>query len=438
MGGHRAFTKTIFTKAKSILTLPSAADSSRNLSSPSPGNRLQTRIIRYGLIVVALVVYVLLTWQVFTKPFPGFNDYMTIWEASRSYFYDGLDPYSAETSLNIQTRLYGRAALPDEQPNHYAYPFYTIFASWPFIHFEYTLATAMWVVLLQASLVGSLILLLDMYRWKPRPLTLAGLVIFCIVCYPGARGLILGQISHLVYFLQVLALWALVKRRDKLSGVALAFSTLKPQMVVLFVPLLLLWGLSQRRWRLIASFGVTLSVLVGLSFLMQPDWVSGFLYQLQLYPTYIEVSTPAWVIAQYLLGLGSGAELVLNLLGLVFVLWTWFALIRRQTPGHFLWTVMIALTMTHLVGLRTASPHFIVLIVPLLFYLRNWARQRKPLWIGLTLFALFLLPWLHFTLTIGDRKFEHPTVFLPLPLLALIVLLLTRRQWWGGTSDVLP
>jgi hypothetical protein len=394
-------------------------------------------MIRYGLIAAALAIYVLVTWQVFTKPFPGFNDYTTVWEASRSYFYDGLNPYSAETSLNIQTRLYGQAAAPDQQPNHYAYPFYTIFASWPFIHFEYTLATAMWVVLLQACLVGALILLLDLYRWKPRPLTLAGLVMFCIVCYPGARGLILGQISHLVYFLQVLALWALVRRRDNLCGVALALSTIKPQMVVLFVPLLLLWALSQRRWRLIAAFAITLVVLVGFSFLIQPDWVSGFVHQLQLYPTYIDVSTPAWVIAQYLPGLGSGAELVLNLLGFGFVLWTWFALFIQHKHERFLWTVMITLTITHLVGLRTASPHFIVLFIPLVFYLRNWSRQRKPLWIGLTLFALFLLPWLHFSLTIGDAKFEHPTVFLPLPLLTMVVLLLTRRQWWSDPSELL-
>jgi hypothetical protein len=423
------------------LTLSGATNTSDNLHTQSSDNRRRW-LIRGGLIAAALAAYVLVTWVVFTRPFPGFNDYTTVWEASRSYFYDGLNPYSAETSLNIQTRLYGQAATADQQPNHYAYPFYTIFASWPFIHFEYTLATAMWVVLLQASLVGGLILLLDLYRWRPKPLTLAGLVIFCIVCYPGARGLILGQISHLVYFLQVLALWGLVKRRDNLSGIALALSTIKPQMVVLFVPLLLLWALSQRRWRLIAAFAATLAVLVGLSFLMQPDWVSGFLYQLQLYPSYIDVSTPAWVIAQYLLGLGSGAELALNLLGIGFVLWTGFALIiqekRRQVmPGRFLWTVMITLTISHLVGLRTASPHFIVFVIPLLFYLRNWARQRKPLWIGLTLFALFLLPWLHFMLTIGIAKFEHPTVFIPLPLLALVVLLLTRRQWWDDNPELL-
>ncbi len=409
------------------MNTPTTTDTPNN---PQAAANPVRRLLVAGVILAALAAYVLVTWQVFTKPFPGFNDYTTVWEASRSYFYDGLNPYSAETSLNIQIRLYTRAALPDEQPNHYAYPFYTVFASWPFIHFEYTLATAMWVVLLQACLVGALVLLLDLYRWKPSPLMLAGLVLFCLLCYPGARGLILGQISHLVYFLQVLALWALVRRRDTLSGVALALATAKPQMVVLFVPLLILWALSQRRWRLTGAFALTLAALVGLSFLMQPDWVQGFLYQLQLYPSYIEVSTPAWVIAEYLLGLGSGAELALNTLGLIFVLWTWFALIIQRRHERFLWTVMITLTVTHLVGLRTASPHFIVLLIPLLFYLREWARQRKPLWIALTLFALFLLPWLHFTLTIGEAKFEHPTVFLPLPLLMLAVLILTRRQWW--------
>ncbi|HEX2619806.1 MAG TPA: glycosyltransferase family 87 protein, partial [Phototrophicaceae bacterium] len=272
------------------------------------------------------------------------------------------------------------------------------------------------------------------YRWRPRPITLAGLALFSLFSYPGGRGLILGQVSHLVYFLQVLALWALVKNRDRLAGFALACSTFKPQMGVLFVPLLLLWALSQRRWRLIVAFSVTLLILIAASFLLQPDWVQGFWYQITLYPTYIEVSTPAWVMTQYWLNLGSTVELIVNIVAYLGVLWTWFELFIRRYPERFLWTVMIALTVTHLVGLRTASPHFVVFTIPLIFYLHNLAKRRKGGQMALLLLALWLLPWLHFLLTIGGNKFEHPTVFLPLPILTLIALIVTRRRWWSAPS----
>lgn len=385
--------------------------------------------VLFAGLMVANVVF---SYMTFTAPYPGFNDFMTPWEAGRGFFYDGINPYSAEASLNIQTRLYGRAALPDEQPNHFAYPFYTVLVVWPLIHVDYAWATAIWLVFNEALLGGALLLLLNLYGWRPRPLMITILLLFTLFAYPAARGLILGQVSHLVYFLQVLAIWALAKDRDRLAGVALAVSTFKPQMGVLIVPFLLLWGLQQRRWPFVAAFGTTFGALVAASFLLLPGWAGGFLDQVLYYPSYIEVSTPAWVVGQYLLGLGRGAELALNALGLALLLWAWYGVLVQRRDERLTWTLMLTLTITHLIGLRTATPHFVVFIIPLVFYLRHLARRRLALLTLGLLAALTVLPWLHFLTTIGDAKFEHPTTFLPIPLLTLAALLLTRRLWWDA------
>jgi hypothetical protein len=261
-----------------------------------------------------------------------------------------------------------------------------------------------------------------------------GLVIFTLFAYPAARGLVLGQVSHVVYFLQVAALWAFVRRHNGLAGVLLALSTFKPQMSVFIVPFLLLWALWRRRWSMIGAFSLTMAVLIGSSFLLQPNWIEGFLYQLTIYPSYIEVSTPIWVVTDYLLGLGRWAEISLNVLGALIMLWAWQEALRRGTIGDFAWTFMLTLTLTHLIGLRTATPHFVVFLVPLMFYLRAWARQRRYSAMIGVLTALFVLPWVYFLLTLGEGKFEHPTLFL-LPFLALIALMLTRRQWQEATLD---
>ncbi len=388
------------------------------------------------LVVLTLLVVgnVLLTYSVFTSPYPGFNDFMTPWEASRSYFEDGLSPYSAETSLNIQTRLYGRAALPDEQPNHFAYPFYALFLTLPLIGLDYAWATAIWMVLCEICLVGAVLLLLEVFRWRPNPLLLGMLLIFSLFAYPGARGLVLGQVSHVVYFLQVFTVWAMVKDRQGWAGAALALSTLKPQMSVLLVPLVLLWALTTRRLRLVTAFTSVMVALLAVSFLLEPDWVRGFISQLTLYPTYIEVSTPAWVITQYLLNLGSGGEILANLILLAVMLFTWGSGLR--SPEKFLWALVLTLTTTHLIGLRTASPHFVVFTIALIFYLRELARRRQTGVAILLLAALLVLPWIHFLQTLGAGKFEHPTVFLPLPLLTYTVLWLTRHLWWTSAPVI--
>lgn len=397
------------------------------------------RLLGLALLLALFSASVIITYTVFTRPFPGFNDYMTPWEAARSFFYDGLDPYSAETSLNIQKRLYGRPAGPGDQPNHFAYPFYALFVAWPLIHVDYAWATAVWLVTNQALLVGALLLLLSLYGWRPGPLALAGLLLFTLLNYPAARGLLLGQVSHLAYFLQVLTLWALARQRERLAGLALALSTFKPQMGVFLVPFLLLWGLRARRWRFVTSFAALAAALLALSFALQPGWLAGFADQLTLYPSYIEVSTPAWVLAQRLLNLGQGAELALNAAGLALLLWTWYAALAQRRAERFWWTVMITLTITHLIGLRTATPHLVVLTAPLVFYLRALAQQKGGGWrAAALLLALLILPWLHFLLTLGSGKFEHPTLLLPLPLLALAALWLTRRQWWAAPAPAPP
>ncbi len=390
----------------------------------------RSTLIAFGILAVLFAVNIYFHYSVFTSQFPGHNDFLTVWEGSRAYFYDGLDPYSDEVSTNIQMRIYGRPAEVGEFPNHYAYPFYATFFVWPTIHFDYAWATAIWMVILEASLIGGVLLSLSIFNWRPKPLTLIGLLLFALVWYPGARGLFLGQVSHLTLLLQIAALWGVMKGRDGLGGVALAAATFKPQMVLLFAPFLLLWGLFTRRWRFLSAFGMAFVALNLASFLLLPDWVDGMLYQIGLYPSYIEVSTPAWVVTQYLFDFGDGAEWAVNLFFYAVMLWTWYTVLVEKREERFLWAVMVTITVTHLVAFRTATPHFSVFVLPLVFYLRRFARQHRGWLIGVALIALFLLPWMHFVPTLGAEKFEHPTLFVPIPVVFMVVLWVTRKMWW--------
>lgn len=382
------------------------------------------------LLALVLAVMVVITHNAFTAPYPGLNDFMSRWEGARSYWIDGLNPYGDEASLNIQQRIYGRPAAEGEDPGYFAYPFYTLFLVWPLVVLPYSWASAAWMVLLEACLIGSLFLLLDLFRWKPRPTLLAALILWALLFYFSARGLILGQPGLLVAFLEILAVWALVKKRDGIAGVALALSTIKPQMGFLIVPFLLLWGLRARRWRFVAVFAAVMVALLLASFLLQPSWLSDWLAQLALYPSYTALGSPAWIITQYYLGLGSAAELAVAAALAALLLWVWYAVLVQGRQERFLWSVALTLTVTHLVAPRTATPHYVVFLLPAIFYLSLLARKRRGgLWIGLLLLALLVLPWLHFVATV-QGEFEHPTVYLPLPFGMLALLWLTRRLWW--------
>ncbi len=386
-------------------------------------------------IVIVFAADVLVTHNVLTDPFPGHNDFMSRWEGARSYWIDGLNPYSDEVSLNIQDRIYGRPVENGEDPGYFAYPFYTVFLVWPLVYTSYAWASAIWMVLLEAALIASLFILFDLFRWKPAPLIMAALILWTLFFYFPARGLILGQVGLLVYFFEVVAIWAVVKRYDSLAAVALAISTVKPQMGFLIVPFLLLWGLRERRWKFVIVFVVTMLILLGVSFVMEPSWFGDWVAQLRNYPSYTAIGSPVWIIVTYYLGLGSWAEIAVSGLLALLMFITWYWVLWKGNNERFLWVTVLTLTVTHLIAPRTATPHYVIFILPLVFYfalISRRHRRRGSLWIVLILFALLVLSWVHFLLTVV-KQFEHPSLYLPLPIAILVILWWTRRQWWESS-----
>jgi hypothetical protein len=70
----------------------------------------------------------------------------------------------------------------------------------------------------------------------------------------------------------VAALAALDGRRDWLAGAALACATVKPQLVVVVVPALLLWAARRRRWGVWLGFGGALATLALVCAAFDPGW----------------------------------------------------------------------------------------------------------------------------------------------------------------------
>jgi hypothetical protein len=245
-------------------------------------------------------------------------------------------------------------------------------------------------------------------------------------------------------------LWALRRGYDIAAGILLALTTIKPQMSILLVPALLLWGVGQRRWRFVGGFGAVMLFLLGISFVLLPSWLAEFLRQVTQYPSYTAIGSPVWVIAQYYLpqlGLGlsqaifTALEVGLSALLLVYLLVEWRRLPQVTAgTGAFHWLVGLTLIVTNLIVLRTATTNFVALYIPLFFVLKA-AVERSPArygglasrlagltprHAGLTLFYFLSAVglWVLFFTTV-QGKFEHPIMYLPLPFGLLIAFV------WG-------
>jgi hypothetical protein len=386
------------------------------------------------LVVIGFLAgLVVLHHNLLTAPFPGHNDFLVVWEAARSYWQDGLNPYLPEATTNIQMRMLGRlATLEDNSVIFFAYPMYSVGLLLPLVYMPYAWAAAVWMVALEVMMVTALFMICDLIRWRPSPLMLGLLLLLTFGFYYTVRGLLLGQVGVMVYWLEILALWALWKGRDNLAAVALALSTLKPQMGFLLIPALLIWALVNRRWRFLIVFSGAGLVLLALSFIMEPTWVTDWVSQVALYPSYAVIGSPVSVITGTWLGLGGWAEWLMSGVLILWLCIQWVPVVRGQ-PERWLWACALALAVTHLVAPRTATPHYIIYFLPFIFLIASIVRRdrrRGAMLALLAVAALIALPWVQFLVTLGDTKFEHPSMYVTIPFISLPLLWFTRRWWW--------
>jgi hypothetical protein len=400
---------------------------------------------RAAVSTVAVVILLIALWvgdvfathAIFTSRYPGANDFAGRYAGARVFWVQGSSPYSDEAIRQAQILLHGRTLTPEEikegvlDVSLFAYPFYMVFWLAPVAILPYDWAEAVWLATLEFALVGSVIGAISLARWKLPAWLLAITLVWSIFFYHSARAILLGQVAVLIFMLNLTTLLALRARRDVLAGALLAISTTKPQMAFLIVPFIFLWLVVRRRWRAVTAFLVTMSILCGASFILLPSWVGDFLRQVVGYTSYTDIGSPVWIITRrFSPVLGAPAEIGLSLALVLGMLVTWIWLWRDDSWPAFVWTACFTLIITNLIAFRTATTNYVVLFIPLIWMLAAIHRQwkRGGTWGVLALQTILLFGmWVLFLTTLVN-KYEHPIVYLPLPILLLLVFVPGRRQ----------
>jgi len=399
------------------------------------GPSKRTAIALLALIGVLFLLSVYATHLVFTSKYLGANDFFSRWKGAQVYWQDGLDPYSEQATLAIQQGIYGRPAQPDEDPGPFAYPFYTVFLLAPLVWLPYDWAEAVWLVILEFALVGGVMICLSLAKWRLPPILLLLTGLWAVVFYHSARTVALGQFAGLIFLWAAGALWALHRKYDLAAGVLLACMTIKPQMSFLLIPALLLWAVGQRRWRFLGAFAGAMALLAGLSFILLPSWLGQFIDQIAAYPSYTAIGSPVWIIAHYYLPrLGTPLEIGISVVLLLWLLFEWRRLPAVTEDGTFQWLIGLTLIVTNLVALRTATTNYVILYIPLFYGLSVAARcQTRSTTVWLALFYLLTVVgmWALFLATVENR-FEHPIVYLPLPIGLLTAFIWGRKALQKG------
>jgi hypothetical protein len=352
--------------------------------------RFLTRLAPIGLAYSALSAAAYLAY---TSHFAAVADFYVFWVATRVALAGG-NPYSQATAELIQATLFGQLQPPAMDQVAFVSPFYHIFLTAPLALLPYSIASSLWLGLMFTSLVGGLALAMRSFAWMPKPLELAALVVASMFTFPAFASAMLGQTTALVFGLVTLVIWAELARRPAIAGSALAIATVKPQLIALILPAMLIWWLARRQWRALAAFAATLTTLIGASLLAFPAWPWEFLAALTRYPTYKDVRLGP----EYLIDVSHplGQALVAGSIGalVVWLLWAWRDAIKSP-DDRFTAAAALTLVMTCVILPQTNIVNWLVCLPAILLVLRDLPRSKpwqRALWL-LACLAVLVLPW---------------------------------------------
>jgi Glycosyltransferase family 87 len=219
--------------------------------TPAPGTNLREWMVRIGLVITVGVLAYLLS-----RPATGWlslpsDDFTQYWTAGRLNA-TGANPYSPEQLLSLEKeaglteQVQLQAGLRSDQPIMMWNPPWTLSVCMPFGLLDFAVSRRLWLLLHLLVILTSADWLWCFYYGPSRWRILAW--VLAITFYPSLVILGLGQISSLLLLSMIGFLHFERRGNGWAAGAFAAITGIKPQLVYLFFPALLLWAIQCRRW----------------------------------------------------------------------------------------------------------------------------------------------------------------------------------------------
>jgi hypothetical protein len=385
--------------------------------------------VYFAIIALTLVAVSGLYWanfQFLTREGGG-GDFAVYWDSGRTVLYDNATPYGELASSRSQNTIFGIAGGAGAPPLLLDLPFHVEIFLLPLLFIQnFQLAGAIWMTLLEMSIVITVFFCLRFLRWEPNPLIGAALLLFSIFSVHGLWALILGNAVIISGLLIAGMLLALREDHDELAGILLALATFKFLTVGFLILFIIIWAAFGRRKRLFLPFAMTFVILIAVSFFFFPNWFLPYARAIFANLKYGAWLSPAKIFQQELPFVGERLGWLVSGFFAVVLLVEWWLALKKDFP-RIIWTAALTLAITPLLGLPTYPQNYAILIVPLmvaLFVMGNRWPSSRLITIGGLLVFLFVILW-------GIAIFAtdaQSALFFPLPV--FVILLLYWIRWW--------
>jgi hypothetical protein len=336
-----------------------------------------------GAIIVALLSGALYVSLVRVVNYAD-RDFMSLWTGGRALT-QGVNPYDASVWGPLREH-YGSAWIPDATA---PFPLWTFVFFVPLSRFSLDLAASIWLALMIVVTAASLLLLIHEQSDVPMPLW-RFLVILIAVFFSRwtTLSLLMGQMTGLLLLVIALFIVLIERKAEFWAGLVIALVAFKPNAFLLFVPLIGVWLIHGRHWRVIAGAAVGGVLMLAVSWAIQPGWISDWMAVSD--KTIATGQTPTlWGIAWEITGkwwpaVGFILTIVLTAAG--------GAVLLRPTPPPVDQAVAFALALSLFITPYTWAYEHLLLFVPLAVFYRYNRHVRGVLPLAFLVGAV-ILPW---------------------------------------------
>jgi len=212
----------------------------------------------------------------------------------------------------------------------------------------------------------------------------------------------------------------------------LALATIKPQLVFLVIPFLLLWAWRQNRWRFIGGFGIGMIVLLATSLLWVPAWIFRFVENIRAYSGYVGFGSPLEnMTARFAPGMDNLLNPAITVGLSALLLWLWRRALTRH-PDEFWWALAWTLLVGNLIAFRSATANHVMLYLPLMFLFKRLSALKWGTgWTLAAQWGLTIALWVIFLTTIDTTRGSNFEAVFMHGLLPAVLIIIFLADWRG-------
>lgn len=381
---------------------------------------------------------------------PGGEQFFLRWGGARAFLIEQVEPYGSTIAMGAQNVAYGRQAFSDEYPYVLNDPFHIVLLYVPLavlreiigfilpslgVLIDFPVARGIWALLSEIALVGLIHSFIRSLEWESPFWLYIFLMIFSVFGYYSLAALGSGTPTVVITFLIFAIVYLLRSFSDELAGALLFLVAYQWEVSGLFFLYVMVFVFANRRWKVLGGFGMSLAILLAISFLAYPGWGLPYLrgvlsdWHRGANLTFGHVMSMWFPNARFSIGLWTSI-----FLGIILFL-EWLGSINSY-HRRIVWTVCLSLAVTPLMGFAIFPSNHVVLLPSLiLIVMLAWERwtRRRVLYVLLVLLGAFLIPfWLYARVSMGSPAIYSDLLMILPPVAAIIGLYWMR--WWAFRS----